>query len=276
MNSAEFSGETVSATARRSSTRRVSRSGHLQSRKSSLVRKFTALFGCLRSSDLSSLSQRDTDPARSMDSNIIQGSSGSVQDQVDVSTEPLASNMIEGRPLGLRDPPSTHPLCSDSIESRPSSRRDYKHDVFLSFRGTDTRNNFTDHLYNNLIRKGIFAFKDDEKLEKGEPISSQLLQAVKDSRVSIIVFSKDYAGSTWCLEEMATIAECKRELGQTVFSIFYDVDPSDVRKQTGAYENAFVLHTETFKQYLGKVDRWKRAMTYLANSVGWDIRDMYV
>ena len=167
---------------------------------------------------------------------------------------------------------STHPQHSSSIQSGPLPRRVYKHDVFLSFRGTDTRNNFIDHLYNNLIRKGIFAFKDDEKLEKGEPISSQLLQAIKDSRVSIIVFSKDYAGSTWCLEEMATIAECKKELGQTVFSIFYDVDPSDVRNQTGAYKDAFVSHTERFKQDLAKVDGWKRAMTDLANSVGWDIR----
>ena len=243
--------------------------------------------GCPQSSDLSLLGQPDTDPARSMDSNVIQGS-GSIQDHVDVSIEPLDSNMIEGSPLGQEDSPSSsiqsrhssvdqnkkrkRRPSSMSPKSGPSPQRVYKHDVFLSFRGTDTRNNFTDHLYNNLIRKGIFAFKDDEKLEKGEPISSQLLQAIQDSRVSIIVFSKDYAGSTWCLDEMATIAECKKELGQTVFSIFYDVDPSDVRKQTGAYEDAFVLHTERFKQDLDKVDRWKRAMIDLANSVGWDIR----
>ncbi|KAL4293229.1 hypothetical protein AHAS_Ahas18G0107200 [Arachis hypogaea] len=167
-------------------------------------------------------------------------------------------------------PPPQDSACSSTHQS---NRRVYKHDVFLSFRGTDTRNNFTDHLYHNLIREGVLAFKDNERLQKGEPISAQLLQAIRDSRVSIIVFSRDYAASTWCLDEMATIAQCKKEFGQTVFSVFYDVDPSDVRKQRGVYEDAFLLHTERFQQDLGKVERWKRAMTDLANSAGWDVRD---
>lgn len=148
-----------------------------------------------------------------------------------------------------------------------------KYDVFISFRGTDTRNNFTDHLYNHLIRKGIFTFKDDKVLEIGQPISPQLLQAIKDSRVSIIIFSKDYAASTWCLEEVATIADCQKDLKQTVFPVFYDVDPSVVRNQNGVYQTAFFLHQLKFFNDLSKVDRWKIAMTGLANSVGWDVRD---
>ncbi|KAL4293227.1 TMV resistance protein N isoform X3 [Arachis ipaensis] len=163
--------------------------------------------------------------------------------------------------------------CTHQSTDPNRNRRLYKHDVFLSFRGTDTRNNFIDHLYHNLIRKGVFAFKDNERLQKGESISSQLLQAIRDSRVSIIVFSRDYAASTWCLDEMATIAQCKKEFGQKVFSVFYDVDPSDVRKQSGVYGDAFASHTKRFQKDLSKVKRWKRAMTDLANSAGWDVRD---
>ncbi|KAL4314674.1 hypothetical protein S83_050578 [Arachis hypogaea] len=33
--------------------------------------------------------------------------------------------------------------------------------------------------------------------------------------------SSDYAASTWCLNEMATIAQCKKEFGQKIFSVFY-------------------------------------------------------
>ncbi|XP_057731763.1 disease resistance protein RUN1-like [Arachis stenosperma] len=181
--------------------------------------------------------------------------------------------------LGFPKPSDSSPLGHPHLASTsanvfetaaPSSRPVFKYDVFLSFRGTDTRNTFVDHLYNNLIRKGIFTFMDDKRLHKGEPISSQLIQAIRDSRVSIVVFSKDYAGSAWCLEEMATIAECKKELGQKVFSIFYDVDPSHVRNQRGAYESAF-LHA--LKYNLDRVARWKSAMTSLANSVGWDVRN---
>nr|XP_012569075.1 TMV resistance protein N isoform X3 [Cicer arietinum] len=156
----------------------------------------------------------------------------------------------------------------DSIQSYR-----YIYDVFISFRGVDTRNTFVDHLYAHLIRKGIFVFKDDKQLHKGNSISRQLLQAIQHSRISIIVFSKDYASSTWCLDEMAAIAECHRELKQPVFPIFYDVDPSCVRKQIGLYESAFLLLAEQFKHDPHKVDGWKRAMTCLGGSAGWDVRN---
>ncbi|MCH81383.1 TIR-NBS-LRR type disease resistance protein [Trifolium medium] len=147
-----------------------------------------------------------------------------------------------------------------------------RYDVFISFRGVDTRNTFVDHLYAHLTRKGIFAFKDDKRLEKGESLSPQLLQAIKNSRISIVFFSKKYAESTWCLEEMATIVECRKDLKQTVFPVFYDINPSHVRKQSGVYENAFVLHENKFKHDPNKVGRWRRAMTNLTGVVGWDVR----
>ena len=117
-----------------------------------------------------------------------------------------------------------------TIASSSNSIQSYRYDVFISFRGVDTRNTFVDHLYGHLVRKGIFVFKDDNQLQKGESISPQLLQAIQRSRVCIIVFSKDYASSTWCLDEMATIANCRAEFKQAIFPVFYDVDPSHVRK----------------------------------------------
>ena len=70
-------------------------------------------------------------------------------------------------------------MDSSSVRNNPSSQRIYEYDVFISFRGTDTRYNFTDHLYNHLIRKGIFTIIDDKSLEEGQPISSQLLARSK-------------------------------------------------------------------------------------------------
>lgn len=94
-------------------------------------------------------------------------------------------------------------VTTASNSSMDSNRiQNYRYDVFISFRGPDTRNTFVDHLYAHLIRKGIFAFKDDKKLEKGESLSPQLILAIKSSRISIIVFPEKYAGSRWCLEEM--------------------------------------------------------------------------
>ncbi|GAU35113.1 hypothetical protein TSUD_162180, partial [Trifolium subterraneum] len=72
---------------------------------------------------------------------------------------------------------------------------------------------------------------------------------------------------------MAAIADCRAKFKQIVFPVFYDVDPSHVRKQNGFYESAFVLHTETFKDDPQKVYRWKKAMTCFATSAGWDVRN---
>ncbi|XP_057422687.1 disease resistance protein RUN1-like [Lotus japonicus] len=149
----------------------------------------------------------------------------------------------------------------------------WKYDVFVSFRGEDTRNNFTDHLFGALQRKGFVTFRDDTKLRKGEQISTELLQAIEVSKILIVVFSENYASSTWCLEELAKIADCIEVPGQTVLPIFYDVSPSEVRKQTWDYGKAFADHQERFKENLGMVQKWREALTQVANLSGWDVRD---
>ena len=71
--------------------------------------------------------------------------------------------------------------------SSPAPTGKFNFDVFLSFRGEDTRYNFTDHLFENLKRMGINTFRDD-KLERGEEITQELLGTIEGSRFSIIVF----------------------------------------------------------------------------------------
>ncbi|KAL6127280.1 hypothetical protein ACLB2K_075321 [Fragaria x ananassa] len=58
----------------------------------------------------------------------------------------------------------------------------WKYDVFLSFRGADTRKGFTDYLYKELQRQGIMTFRDDPQLERGTVISPELLTAIEQSR----------------------------------------------------------------------------------------------
>ena len=108
--------------------------------------------------------------------------------------------------------------------------------MFLSFRGEDTRNSFTDHLYWALDRGNIKTFRDDEELPRGEDISPQLIKAIEGSRIAIIVFSKTYAHSEWCLDELVKIMECEKGKGQKVFLIFYHVKPSDSGNRLGLME----------------------------------------
>ncbi|XP_075648064.1 TMV resistance protein N-like [Castanea sativa] len=132
--------------------------------------------------------------------------------------------------------------------------------VFLSFRGEDTRHSFTDHLYEAFRLRGIEAFRDSEKLQLGKEIASELIQAIEKSQYAIVVFSKKYADSKWCLDELAKIVECKKNKGLTVVPVFYHVDPSDVRKQTGPFEEAFDRHQKNEKIDREEIRKWKDAM----------------
>ncbi|KAL7164052.1 hypothetical protein ACSBR2_040041 [Camellia fascicularis] len=150
-----------------------------------------------------------------------------------------------------------------------------KHDVFLSFSGVDTRKNFTGHLLAALEQNGFHTFRDDTKLNKGEDIGSELLKAIESSRISLIVFSKNYAASRWCLDELVKIMECRKTFQQIVLPIFYDVDPSDVRAQKGSVAEAFAKHEEHFKNGSnGKVEKWRAALTEAANLSGWDLKNV--
>ena len=90
---------------------------------------------------------------------------------------------------------------------------------------------------------------------------------------SIVVLSENYASSRWCLEELVTILECKREKGQRVVPIFYDIDPSDVRYQRGKIGEAMAKHERKLKEDMERVQIWRDALTEVANICGWDARN---
>ncbi|TQD70361.1 hypothetical protein C1H46_044103 [Malus baccata] len=153
---------------------------------------------------------------------------------------------------------------SSSFSSTPS----WTYDVFLSFRGEDTRTNFTDHLYHTLDRHGINTFIDHRELRSGEEISPSLLKAIRESRISVIIFSEKYASSRWCLDELVHILECRKSKGQMTRPIFYKVDPSDVRHQKNSYGAAFADHSCKYENDPEKVQRWRTALTEAANLKG--------
>ena len=147
------------------------------------------------------------------------------------------------------------------------------YDVFLSFRGEDTRYNFTSHLYKALCDKGFNTFIDDDNLQKGEEISIELLKAIELSMISIVVFSENFASSTWCLNELVKILECKN-FGQIVLPVFYKVNPSEVHKQEGKFGIALTKHEE--KHNKDKVQSWRAALTKATDLVGFSYKDGYV
>ncbi|KAJ9675668.1 hypothetical protein PVL29_024538 [Vitis rotundifolia] len=159
------------------------------------------------------------------------------------------------------------------MASASTSTHEGIYDVFLSFRG-ETRYHFTDHLYSALRDNGVHTFRDDEELERGDVIAPGLLKAIEQSRISIVIFSENYAQSRWCLDELVKIIECMTERKQIVLPVFYHVDPSHVRKQMGSYGEAFAYHEKDADlKKREKIQKWRTALTETSNLSGWHLLD---
>ncbi|KAL7616982.1 hypothetical protein Lser_V15G03501 [Lactuca serriola] len=178
---------------------------------------------------------------------------------------------------------SSSSTCGYSSSSRvpPSSTDGYRYDVFLSFRGLDTRLSFTNYLYEALIDANIITLLDDEEIETGEDLKPELETAIKASRASIIVLSENYASSTWCLDELVLILEQRITSNHIVIPIFYHVEPTHVRKQQSSFGDAIAKHKQTMEaetyadkrsQLAQKMDRWIKALVDVANLKGNDIK----
>lgn len=178
-----------------------------------------------------------------------------------------------------------------------------KYDIFLSFRGPDVRQTFVDHLAESLRAAGVCFFKDDERLEEGQRIDSSLIQAIEDSKIHIPIFSRTYAQSVWCLDEVTYMCQYKRlivteateagnaEGGGTVqypnagviIPLFYDVEPSHVRypdKGESPYKKAFEKHinsknADNEDRYDRKtIAAWKDALHQVSKLSGWTLQAM--
>ncbi|KAG7559667.1 Phosphotyrosine protein phosphatase I superfamily [Arabidopsis thaliana x Arabidopsis arenosa] len=153
-----------------------------------------------------------------------------------------------------------------SLPSPPTSvSQNWKHDVFPSFHGADVRRTLLSHIMESFRRKGIDPFIDND-IERSKSISPELKEAIKGSKIAIVLLSKNYASSSWCLDELAEIMKCREVLGQIVMTIFYEVDPTDIKKQTGVFGKAFK------KTCKGKtkehIERWRKALEDVATIAG--------
>ncbi|KAL5562981.1 hypothetical protein UlMin_032728 [Ulmus minor] len=139
-------------------------------------------------------------------------------------------------------------------------------DVFLSFRGEDTRDTFTNLLYDSLAKDGVRVFLDDDGLNRGDEIAPSLPEAIEDSAAAIVVLSPKY-GDSRCLEELAKICEC----GKLILPVFYQVDPSHVRRQKGPFEDDFRNHEKKFESH--EVLKWRKAMEKVGGIAGYIVED---
>ncbi|CAJ2667212.1 unnamed protein product [Trifolium pratense] len=163
----------------------------------------------------------------------------------------------------------------DILQSSCSFSYGFTYDVFLSFRGTDTRYGFTGNLYRALCDGGVHTFIDDRELHGGDEITQSLVKAIEESRIFIPVFSINYAFSSFCLDELVHIIHCFKVKGCLVLPIFYDVEPSHMRHHTESYGEAIAKHEvrfqnnkEKYNENMKRLHKWKMALNQAANLSG--------
>ncbi|XP_052622180.1 toll/interleukin-1 receptor-like protein [Lactuca sativa] len=168
-------------------------------------------------------------------------------------------------------------VLSKFSEGSSSFTNDYKYDVFLSFRGVDTRYGFTDHLHKALLGANISTFLDAEEIETGQDLKPEMESAIKESRASIIVLSKNYANSSWCLNELVLILEQRMACNHIVIPIFYDVEPTHIKKQESTFGVQWLSTNARWGrrqmqikriQWGQKIDGWIQALAEVADIKG--------
>lgn len=164
-------------------------------------------------------------------------------------------------------------LIWQESSSTSSSSSGINYEVFLSFRGVDTRKGFTDHLYSKLVDAGIQVFKDDKKLRAGEEIKQELKEVIKRSRISVAILSKDYASSRSCLMEVVQMWECRKLNGQTIIPVFYDISPFNVKRQAGDFGTSFEKHEQDGVSR-DSIKKWKKVLRKIGELSGFNREDI--
>ncbi|XP_056174757.1 disease resistance protein RPV1-like isoform X2 [Syzygium oleosum] len=161
---------------------------------------------------------------------------------------------------------STSPHVGDYEGGGTKKPKGNDYEVFLNFRGKDTRKGITDYLYTSLVDAGIRVFRDDNELHVGEEIGPELLCSITQSKISIPIISEDYASSKWCLCELVQMLKCRKSRGQVVLPIFYKVEPSQVRHLTEKFEDAINAHKEKVEEMV--VKEWEEALKEVGSLKG--------
>ncbi|CAN6935323.1 unnamed protein product [Brassica oleracea var. botrytis] len=147
-------------------------------------------------------------------------------------------------------------------------------DVYLSC-AEDTRKGLVSHLYRSLSQRGITTYTRDDKLEKRDSspdyeFPDQWKYTI-DAKVAVVVVSRSYLASAWCLNELQTILNFL-DIGRLlVLPIFYEVDPSNVKNQTGEVEEPFRKLGEKNPE---KDHAWRMALIDVSNLFPQDLHNL--
>ena len=139
------------------------------------------------------------------------------------------------------------------------------YDVFISHRGPDTKTGFVGFLYEGLKFVGLRPFLDCKSIDKGQESWTCIEHAIKTTPIAIIIFSKKFVESEWCLKELHLILET---CGVRVLPVFYKIKPWEVRfPEGGQLANTFAKLKERHASF---IEQWKVDLGRASKLNGWE------
>ncbi|XP_033139970.1 vesicle-associated protein 1-4 [Brassica rapa] len=147
-----------------------------------------------------------------------------------------------------------------------NSRGITNHQVFVSFRGEELRCGFVSHLVEALQRHGINVFID--KLESVGQDLSNLFARIEESTIALVIFSRRYTESRWCLDELVKIKERAAQGLLKVIPIFFKVEPVTVKQLRGAFGDKFRDREWEYRCDKPRTGRWKEALASVSCKTG--------
>jgi len=151
-----------------------------------------------------------------------------------------------------------------------SSKLPQMYDVLINFSGEDIQRKFVSHLDSVLSSVGFTTFLHHQNAVESTDLEPPILNLC---RVAIVVFTKTYSESAWCLHQLQQIIQWHQTYCRQVLPVYYEIEPSDVRLQKGDFGKAFKATAhQTFsgQQLEHAMSRWSHALTKAATLFGWD------
>lgn len=115
---------------------------------------------------------------------------------------------------------------------------------------------------------GLRAFLDLEEFDVGDSLPDKIQHAIPSSSVHIIIFSKNYAHSPRCLNELVLMLKTKAR----IHPVYYHVQPAEVRFCIeGSYADAFRKYEVQGRYSEKEIGDWKKALWEASEIAGWDL-----
>ncbi|KAK3002405.1 hypothetical protein RJ639_010263 [Escallonia herrerae] len=141
----------------------------------------------------------------------------------------------------------------DKVGIRKKEETVFMYDVFVSYKSKDIPKNIIKLLYATLQKSKFKSYEDE--INRKEDTSSEFDATISQSRSSIIVFSRNYSYSPWCLHQLAKIFNYSETKRHVILPVFYLVDKETVIGQAdrmsqeldGKYNEQFNLWRESIK-----------------------------